>query len=555
MALFENFPYTNLHELNLDWLIENIKKLEESQVLSVNGETGHVILYQSENMQLPDVDSNVWQIIRTTDGVSAGIHFNSTTGMATIVNGETLDQIYTHDHPPVYPVYSVNGQTGAVVLYPDQYVRLPDLDDAQMTNWTLFRHLNNVSHGIQFDDDGSAYIIDGMNRYKVFTQHTGDNPPYPVQSVNGLTGNVQLYTEQYVQLPQLTDPSMDAWTLFRMLNSVAVGFKLADDGTVSVINGNDEYPVYIQGINDPSDFDDPTDSILALSDDVASTDGRQWGMVRTLEADNNTVGIVFKYNTVTSAYETYLKVGSTETKLLTAADIPPGSGVLSVNGQTGAVVLTGEDIHVSTTDTDSLDDALTDIQNNIVELDSLPEELAIVVDGNTATQNITAGNYVVVRNSTIAGITDGLYVAVNNVSANTPLTSADLSNSTTGQGGLNALQTVTVENLNAAGTIRIARCGKIRMIEILNATGNEISAITLAQSDMPAEGLNPGENPYFTAFTTDANGRAFMVGDLFINRTTRTLNPREYTSYGDSITGASIVTTRYMRLFATYIVE
>ena len=32
MALFENFPYTNLHELNLDWLIDNIRKLEESQV-------------------------------------------------------------------------------------------------------------------------------------------------------------------------------------------------------------------------------------------------------------------------------------------------------------------------------------------------------------------------------------------------------------------------------------------------------------------------------------------------------------------------------------------
>ena len=118
MALFENFPYTNLHELNLDWLIDNIKKLEDSQVLSVNGETGHVILYQSENMQLPDVDSNVWQIIRTTDGVTAGIHFNSTTGMATIVNGETLDQIYTHDHPPVYPVYSIRISTSGFPILP-----------------------------------------------------------------------------------------------------------------------------------------------------------------------------------------------------------------------------------------------------------------------------------------------------------------------------------------------------------------------------------------------------------------------------------------------------
>lgn len=431
MALFENFPYTDLHQLNLDWLIDNIRKLEESQVLSVNGETGHVILYQSENVQLPDVESNVWQIIRTTDGVSAGIHFNSTTGMATIVNGETLDQIYTHDHPPVYPVYSVNGQTGAVVLYPDQYVRLPDLDDEQMANWTLFRHLNGVSRGIQFDDDGSCYVIDGLNRYKIYTANTGDNPPYPVTSVNGSTGDVQLYTEQYVQLPALTDPAMDAWTFFRILNGAAVGFKLSDDGSVSVLNGSDEYPVYIQGINDPSDFDDPTDSILALSDDVASTDGRQWGMVRTLEADNNTVGIVFKYNTVTSAYETYLKVGATETKLLTAADIPPGSGVLSVNGQTGAVVLTGEDIHVSTTDTRSIKDAFDDVDtdfNNVAIQEGLFRQ-ALIFDeqGNTtAAHNIPVGDFVYWNN--------GAYIATAAIAIGDTLSGTNLA--AVGTGGI-----------------------------------------------------------------------------------------------------------------------
>ena len=34
MALFENFPYTNLHNLNLDWVVETIKNLvhdEEEQ--------------------------------------------------------------------------------------------------------------------------------------------------------------------------------------------------------------------------------------------------------------------------------------------------------------------------------------------------------------------------------------------------------------------------------------------------------------------------------------------------------------------------------------------
>ena len=37
MSLFENFPYTNLHNLNLDWLIKIINDLKEGMVVSVNG--------------------------------------------------------------------------------------------------------------------------------------------------------------------------------------------------------------------------------------------------------------------------------------------------------------------------------------------------------------------------------------------------------------------------------------------------------------------------------------------------------------------------------------
>ena len=29
MNIFDNFPYSNLQELNLDWLIEKVKELEE----------------------------------------------------------------------------------------------------------------------------------------------------------------------------------------------------------------------------------------------------------------------------------------------------------------------------------------------------------------------------------------------------------------------------------------------------------------------------------------------------------------------------------------------
>ena len=29
MGLFEHFPYTNFHELNLDWIIQTVKELDE----------------------------------------------------------------------------------------------------------------------------------------------------------------------------------------------------------------------------------------------------------------------------------------------------------------------------------------------------------------------------------------------------------------------------------------------------------------------------------------------------------------------------------------------
>ena len=69
MALFENFPYTNLHELNLDWIINELNRIKESAVLSVNGQTGDVILYENATVQFPNVPEDVdwWGIDRDYD--------------------------------------------------------------------------------------------------------------------------------------------------------------------------------------------------------------------------------------------------------------------------------------------------------------------------------------------------------------------------------------------------------------------------------------------------------------------------------------------------------
>lgn len=421
MALFENFPYTNLHELNLDWIIERIKEMEETSVLSVNGQTGYVILYQDAKMELPEVTQSQWSIVRTADGVEAGILFASD-GTAYIVKGQLFDQIYTQSNPPTYPVTSVNGLTGAVELFTEQYVRLPNLTDEQMTQWNFYRHINGITSGIQFSDDGKAFIMNGNNRYQIYTQN--DPPTYPVSSVNGQTGSVILYQNRDMVLPAVD--SGTAWTITREINGTTVGIEFDGTGSASLIIGQDNYPLYIEGLNFPSDFDDPEAAVLELTENLTS--GTQWGIVRSIQ-NNDLVGIVFKYDSVNQVYEGYMKVNNTLTKLLTLADIPSGSGVVSINGMTGTVTLTGSDIHRSNNDSTLISTVLENIETYT---DLLSSGIAKIINGNTSTLNLYAKQYVFVINSTIQNISDGMYQMVNPVTAGTPVGEADLNPITAG---------------------------------------------------------------------------------------------------------------------------
>ena len=123
MSLFENFPYTNLHEMNLDWLIQAMKELEEKvqdgPVVSVNGQTGEVILYRESNIQFPDItDSTVtkWEMFRYLNSHIYGIQFDNNGNVYALRDFVRTKLLTWDDIPPDAGVISVNGLYGVVHL-------------------------------------------------------------------------------------------------------------------------------------------------------------------------------------------------------------------------------------------------------------------------------------------------------------------------------------------------------------------------------------------------------------------------------------------------------
>lgn len=198
MSLFENFPWTNLHQLNLNWLIEEVKKCyspdnpPEAMVISVNGESGVVTLYKNAHVALPDITEEQWNLYRGSANKITGIEFNKD-APATRINGNQRFIIYDAGNPPPYPVIAVNGETGNVILYEEPYAVFPDVEG---DNWGLERKLNTDTAdetrvGIMFDDTGKAYITHDEDAIQLLTIE--DIPSSSgVVSINGLTGIVTL---------------------------------------------------------------------------------------------------------------------------------------------------------------------------------------------------------------------------------------------------------------------------------------------------------------------------------------------------------------------------
>lgn len=210
--MFENFPYTNFHDLNLDWLIERIMTAYGPDnpppvglVLSVNGETGAVVLYKEAIVRLPDIEETSWNIHRVADGSSSGIEFVK--GQPAMrIDGVNRYKIYDEGNPPPGggAVDSVDGMTGVVKTWAN--TSNPTLDVPEESSgflWDLRRGLSNGDQiGIEFEYDSVNQVYKTYLKYTPY-QGTATRtelltsaslpPSAGVVSVNGQTGIVTLY--------------------------------------------------------------------------------------------------------------------------------------------------------------------------------------------------------------------------------------------------------------------------------------------------------------------------------------------------------------------------
>ena len=461
MGLFEQFPYTNYHDLNLDWIIQKVK------------------------------------------------------------------EAYSPDNPPEFAVLSVNGETGAVVLYTNAVVQLPTVEEG---TWNLFRKANNSDEGIQFIKGQPAQRISGTHRYNIYDQ--GNPPPYPVTSVDGSTGAVNTWANtgsDNITLPH--EAEGDSWTLRR---------------------------------EGPSGF-------LGIEFDLDESDNPSGFFI--LKPENETIQKV---------------------KILTPADIPSESGVVSINGEAGVVVLYAGDVDMASDDSTTVKAAIegtraltaapynssnsysagdfcvyqgvfyvctasttgawdstkwtattVDYQlkaiNSSIATKANKTMIAGVETGSSATQNYNKDDYIVISNS--------LYKALNNISSGTTFSGSNVSEVTVGAELKRALVPVEksltvydarVTDMDTNRQTTLVKLGRLCILTICckllkNMTTSQNSIYNLPADCIPSE-------PEFLSFVRKTGGNLFILqvsstGTINIDHT------GESFSIGDTFTGQVIFTT------------
>ena len=198
------FPFTSFQQFNLDWIMEQLHKI--LQFMPLNGVAGDVLQRTVDGaawMPMAAVSLDIHALTSTTPDTAdeLPIYDNDLQGNYKITVQDVLDMVSS-------PVTSVNGQTGAVVLsIPTDTSDLTNsagyVDAAGAAAAAPVQSVNGqtgaviISGGAVDSVNGKTgtVVLDktdiGLGNVANVAQYSASNPPpYPVTSVNGMTGDV-----------------------------------------------------------------------------------------------------------------------------------------------------------------------------------------------------------------------------------------------------------------------------------------------------------------------------------------------------------------------------
>ena len=223
------FPWTNFHELNLDWFLSKFKQFTnnylettatvelipttEQPEVTVTGGTldddTDIVDPFTFNFKLP-VNSSGGGAVNSVNGKVGDVVLDKTDiGLGSVDNVRQ----YSATNPPPYPVTSVNGNTGAVTITktdiglgnvanvaqysasnPPPY---PVTSVNGMTGDVIVQGGGGGGDVLSVNGKTGAVVLDktdiGLGNVDNVQQYSATNPPpYPVTSVNGNTGAVTI---------------------------------------------------------------------------------------------------------------------------------------------------------------------------------------------------------------------------------------------------------------------------------------------------------------------------------------------------------------------------
>lgn len=387
-----NFPWSNFHELNLDWILSVVKEAKEIFVKG-EGDIQHAV-------------ETADQALETAEQAAAGVIAD---GAVTIpkLNSEVYSLF----------AYCVSGSVAPNFIPAGALVILRKSTIYNVTDgiYTTTRNIPQAAIITAADLDQSAtlYREGGMN--------------YLLHNVENLSGTIDLIKA----------------------------------GLVILVTG-DEASAAI-----------PADGLAYVT--------------------NNTHGLTEGFYFNSSGAEFPTTGGTADSDSFTAVN-----NILNAL-QTAVATLGSDDIANDSTVTGaSVTDALDAVKNTLTQLET---EIGIVVDGKSCALGASQGQYVILKNSTISGLSDGLYTAAQSIPAREQNVTISMLSGPITDGGLNSLKN---------SLIRIERLRS----ESVTLNGNAISSkiamnnysfpgyipIGIISIEMPSGHIFPSE------FRIDENG-------------------------------------------------